>query len=241
MIKTLLLKKGGECPFYGYRKLNHFLRSECNIMINAKKTYRLCREMDILLPLRKRRPASTSPIVFAKIPVSAPDEHWQMDITYITCFPRVMFILDILDSYTLEIVNYYLGFSVQNKEVTNLLKEALKRYRIQGSLKVRTDNGSQFLSKNMQEFCKENGIEHERIPVCSPERNPNIERFHGTLKNEFVNRNYFEGYQDFSIKLYDYIEFYCNERYHESLNYMSPRQFRNAFSRNTATRGVLNV
>jgi transposase InsO family protein len=93
----------------------------------------------------------------------------------------------------------------------------------------------------MKKFCMKEGIKHERIPVCSPERNPNIERFHGTLKREFVNRNDFEGYQDFSIKLYDYIEFYNNERYHQSLKYMSPKEFAEAFSSNSATRGVLHV
>jgi putative transposase len=241
MIKTLILKVAGEYTFYGYRKLNHHLRKKFGIEINPKKTYRLCREMEILLPAGKRKKDTGSPIVFAKVPVSAPDEHWQMDITYITCFTRIMFVLDIIDSYSLDIVNYHLGFSITSKEVIRVVKESLRTRGIEGTVTIRTDNGPQFTSKAMRSFCKSTGIRHERIPVCSPERNPNIERFHGTLKSEFVNCNEFEGYQDFSIKLYDYIQFYGNERYHQSLRYMSPREFREAFLSNTATRGVLTV
>lgn len=241
MIKVILARAALENPFYGYKKLTFFLKGECGIVINHKKIYRLCKEMELLLPLKKKRPASSSPIAFAKVPVSAPDKHWQMDITYITVFPRVTFLLDIIDSYTLEIVNYHYGFTVQSHEVVRTLKEALIRRKITGELAVRTDNGPQFLSKELAEFCKESNIRHERIPVCSPERNPNIERFHGTLKREFVYINEFDGYQDFSIRLYDYMEYYCNTRYHQSLNYMAPAKFKEAFLRNNATRGVLNL
>jgi len=241
MIETLIIKVAGDYPFYGYHKLNHHLRRKFRIQINPKKTYRLCKELDILLPISKRRKDPDSPIVFAKVPVSKPEEHLQMDITYITCFTRIMFILDIIDSYSLELVNYHLGFSIDSEDVIKLVKESLQTWETGKAVTIRTDNGPQFRSKVMKKFCMEKGIKHERIPVCSPERNPNIERFHGTLKSEFVNRNDFEGYQDFSIKLYDYIEFYNNERYHQSLKYMSPREFAEAFSSNSATRGVLHV
>ena len=106
---------------------------------------------------------------------------------------------------------------------------------------MRTDNGPQFLSKDLAKFCKESNIRHERIPVCSPERNTNIERFHVTLKRELVYINEFGRYQDFSIRLYDYMEYYCNTRYHYSLNYMAPAKFKEAFLRNNATPGVLNL
>ncbi|WP_422448791.1 integrase core domain-containing protein [Thermoanaerobacterium sp. DL9XJH110] len=56
---------------------------------------------------------------------------------------------------------------------------------------------------------------HERIPVRSPERNPKIERFHRTLKEEYVNLNNFESYKSFFKGLDDYIKFYLCERPHD--------------------------
>ncbi|RKL61906.1 hypothetical protein DXT63_14145 [Thermoanaerobacteraceae bacterium SP2] len=62
--------------------------------------------------------------------------------------------------------------------------------------------------KEFQEFFTKQGIFHERIPVRSPERNPNIERFNRTLKEEYVNINDFASFGSFFKGLDDYIKFY---------------------------------
>jgi putative transposase len=43
----------GEGFPYGYRKLTVCLREDYDLIINHKKVYRLCKELDILLPQRK--------------------------------------------------------------------------------------------------------------------------------------------------------------------------------------------
>jgi len=241
MIKTLLFDLAEEFPFFGYKKLTFLLRSKFGIIINKKKCYRLCKEMNLLLPIIKHHASSNTEIVFKKVYVEAPNTHWQMDITYVTIFPRIIFILDIIDTYTLEIVGYKAGFSITKSDVIKTLTKAMSTRHITGSLTVRTDNGPQFKSKEFEKFCAKQGIFHERIPVRSPERNPNIERFHRTLKEEYVNLNDFASYNLFFKGLDDYIQFYLCERPHESLNYMTPAAFYEEFLRNNVNRGVLVV
>lgn len=43
---------GDDFPM-GYKKINEILQEEYGIIINHKKTYRLCKELDILGPYRK--------------------------------------------------------------------------------------------------------------------------------------------------------------------------------------------
>lgn len=42
-----------EGEYYGYHKLTWALRRKYQLMINKKKVYRLCKELDILKPQRK--------------------------------------------------------------------------------------------------------------------------------------------------------------------------------------------
>lgn len=44
--------EGGGYP-YGYKKLTVALQDEHDLVINHKKVYRLCKEMNILRPQRK--------------------------------------------------------------------------------------------------------------------------------------------------------------------------------------------
>jgi putative transposase len=54
-IKEWLLEAlSGDGYAYGYRKLTVLLRREYGLVINKKKVYRLCKELDVLRPQRKK-------------------------------------------------------------------------------------------------------------------------------------------------------------------------------------------
>lgn len=71
---------------YGYRKLIVCLREDYgltinHLIINHKKVYRLCKELDILLPQRKVK--REKPRVLAKREeVTGPNQLWEMDVKY---------------------------------------------------------------------------------------------------------------------------------------------------------------
>lgn len=230
-----------EYPRYGYKKLTVLLKLRFDIKINKKKVYRLYKEMNLLLPVEKHYRAEKYPIAFKKVAVNAPNTHWQMDITYVTLFPRIIFVLGIIDTYTLEIVGYKAGFSITSRDVTKTVLKSMITRGVQGNLTIRTDNGPQFKSKEFHEFCKRQGILHERIPVRSPERNPNIERFFRTLKEEFVELHDFAGYGWFFRELDEFMIEYNSIRPHQSLGYMTPNKFYEETLKNNASRGVLVV
>ncbi|MFF2482935.1 transposase [Paenibacillus sp. NPDC058071] len=52
--KWLIELISGEEHSYGYRKLAACLRRQHHVIINDKKVYRLCEELDILKPQRRK-------------------------------------------------------------------------------------------------------------------------------------------------------------------------------------------
>ncbi|WP_162241875.1 integrase core domain-containing protein [Paenibacillus sp. Leaf72] len=49
---------------------------------------------------------------------------------------------------------------------------------------LRTDIGPQFISKAFHAYCEQAGVEHERIPPRTPNKNAFIESFHSILERE---------------------------------------------------------
>ena len=131
--------------------------------------------------------------------------------------------LNIIDIFDRNIVDYHIGFHCEAKDATALLRKSLIRRDLfaEGATKpvIRTDNGPQFISYKFKECCEEFKLHHERIPVKTPNKNAHVESFHRILENEF--QSYTEAYEIVN----DFINFYNNRRLHSSLRYMTPNEF----------------
>ena len=223
----------GEGFPYGYRKLTVCLREDYGLIINHKKVYRLCKELDILLPQRKVK--RDKPRVLAKREeVTGPNQLWEMDVKYgyIPGTDQFFFQLSLLDVFDRMVIDYHLGLSCTAVDASRVLKNALRKrglYKGAKMPKLRTDNGPQFIAKKFQETCEKLGIIHERIPVKTPNLNAHIEAFHSILETECYSRYEFQSFMEAYAEISKYIEYYNRKRRHGSLGYMSPEEFHKAF------------
>jgi putative transposase len=71
----------GEESAYGYRKLAICLRRQHNLVINDKKVYRLCKELDILEPQRRLKVKHPRRLA-ANRQITASDQLWEVDLKY---------------------------------------------------------------------------------------------------------------------------------------------------------------
>lgn len=71
----------GDAQYYGYRKITHYLRRTYNLVINFKKVYRLCKELDVLRDQRKTYPKAKR-ILASNRTVTASNQVWEIDIKY---------------------------------------------------------------------------------------------------------------------------------------------------------------
>jgi putative transposase len=150
-IKQLVLELvKNEGYNYGYRKISYFLKRRHKLIINKKKVYRLCKELNILRPPWERKNKHTRRIERNRV-VTKPDQLWQTDVKYgyIAGEDRLFYVLSFIDVFDRTIVGYHIGLNCVAKSAVSALKQSmLKRdpYGKEHQLIVRSDNGVQFTS-----------------------------------------------------------------------------------------------
>jgi putative transposase len=229
-IKEWLLELvAGDGQAYGYRKLTIALQREHDLVINKKKVYRLCEELDLLRPQRQNKFKHPRKMA-ANREITDSNQLWEMDVKYgyVEGEDRFFFLLSILDVYDRELIDYHIGRSCEAKHAVELLQRCLwKRNLFEGKHRpvIRTDNGPQFISHAFEQACERFEIEHERIPPKTPNKNAHIESFHAVLEDECLRRYEFKSYAEAYEAVSEYIQFYNERRIHGSLYDLSPMQF----------------
>jgi transposase InsO family protein len=209
-----------EAFYYGYHKITHNLRRNYNLIINHKKVYRLCKELQVL----KKQRVSVNRIV------KKSNELWEADIKYgyIIGENKFFFVLSIIDVLDRSIIDYHMGYRCTGSDAASLLRRCLiKRDLFNNKSKpiIRTDNGPQFISHVFENNCAEIGIYHERIPSRTPNKNAHIESFHRIFQDECIGVYEFERYQDAYIEVSRFMKRYNTNRIHSSLKYKTPNEF----------------
>jgi hypothetical protein len=98
---------------------------------------------------------------------------------------------------------------------------------INKNTEFQTDNGSEYMDE-FKTYLETNGYKQYWNYPHSPKMNAYIERFNGTIQQEFVYRNLpllFQDVEQFNIKLHKQILWYNTERPHLSLQLQSPMQY----------------
>jgi hypothetical protein len=73
-------------------------------------------------------------------------------------------------------------------------------------------------------ICRENGIVHRLTPPRTPSANGKVERFHRTLRHEFLGGQIFPGFEPAQKALSAWVESYNHDRPHQSLKMATPAQ-----------------
>jgi putative transposase len=235
----------GDESTYGYRKLTICLKRQYGLIINKKKVYRLCQELDILQPQRRKRIHYPRKLANNR-EIRASNQLWEMDVKYgyIAAEQRFFFLLSLIDVYDRSIIDYHIGLSCEGKHAAQILQRALWKRQLFGKEQlpvVRTDNGPQFISYAFEEACLKLQVEHERIPPKTPNKNAHIEAFHAILEQDCLSRHEFESYQDAYHIVSDYLLFYNQRRIHGSLHDLSPAEFLLAVSQRKVKPLVIKV
>jgi putative transposase len=219
----------GPNASFGYRKLTVLLRRKYNLVINKKKVYRICKELQILAPQRETVNPAPKKVANNRV-VTGPNQLWQLDIKYgyVAGKRRHFFLASIIDVFDRSIVAHHRGKACSTKDVLRTAHKALLRREVNlqtRPLVIRTDNGPQFISKAFHAFCEQMGVEHERIPNHTPNKNAYIESFHSILERECYLRNCFATYEEAFAEVDRFIRYYNNDRIHGSLYDWPPKEY----------------
>ena len=132
----------------------------------------------------------------------------------------------ILDDYSRFVVAWRLCTTMSTKGVSDTLDDALKftgldQVKIKHKSRLLSDNGPSYISGEFASYLKDNGMTHTRGKPYHPQTQGKIERWHRSLKNRILLENYYlPGELENQIQLF--IQYYNHDRYHESLNNLTP-------------------
>jgi transposase InsO family protein len=134
--------------------------------VNPKRVYRWMRE-DNLLCLRKRKFVVTTdsnhtrkvyPNLARDMILTATDQLWRADITYIRLRDEFVFLAVILDAYSRRVIGWALDRTMQDELTLTALRMALSRRVVEAGLTHHSDRGSQYASNDYTDLLKANGV-----------------------------------------------------------------------------------
>ena len=150
-IKQSWLESGSV---YGYRKMHDDLR-DLGETCGKHCAYRLMRKEKLRSQTGyRRRPGSRSGAIAVMAPnhlqrqfdVKAPNRVWATDITYIRTQEGWLFLTEVLDLFSRQMIGWSMGLRIDRELAINALLMAVLRRQPTETVMVHSDQGSQFSS-----------------------------------------------------------------------------------------------
>ena len=232
-------------PFYGSRRVRELLSLKVR-KVNRKRVQRLMRKMGIAPIYPKKRLSISSkdhkiyPYLLRDVKVVRPDQVWSTDITYIPMARGFIYLVAIIDWYSRYVLAWGLSNTLDATFCVETLNEALAKGKRRPEI-FNTDQGSQFTSAEFIAVLERYDIKISMDGRGRAFDNIFVERLWRTVKYEEVYLHEYESIREAYAHLKQYFQFYNNERLHQSLGYLTPREvyvLRKSKTNNTQRRPI---
>jgi putative transposase len=227
-----------ESPSYGYRRITAELRRR-NFGVNHKRVLRMMRE-DNLLCARRRAFVTTTdsrhdlpiyPNLAAGMELTAVNQLWVADITYIRLREEFVYLSVMLDAYSRRIIGWALGRTLEAELAASALRMALFARRPAPGLVHHSDRGVQYASGSYTELLKDHEIIISMSRKGNPYDNAACESFMKTLKYDEVYRNEYQDFEEARRSISEFLDVvYNQQRLHSALGYCTPAEFEKSAS-----------
>jgi len=207
-----------EHPLKGYRMQcwemvdKNVASVSCSSVYNVIKRYNLGKKWAEAVEMKKK--GFDQP--------KAVHEQWHIDFSYIRIGGAFYYFLSILDGYSRKILNWRLCQNMEGINAEILVTETKELYPEAKEVRLISDNGGQFISKDFRELLMLLELGHTFTSANHPQSNGKLERFHRTLKTEHVRRSAYIDYQDACNRMAQWIAYYNSERLHGAIYYLTP-------------------
>jgi len=207
--------------------------------VNHKRVLRAMRE-DNLLSLRKRKFVVTTdsthgrpvyPNLIAGLALTAPNQLWVADITYIRLLEEFIFLAVILDAFSRRVLGWELGESLQTNLAIRALDRAVVDRRVPAGIIHHSDQGVQYASADYVNRLEELGFQISMSRKGAPWENGRAESFIKTLKAEEVSLKPYRHIAEARRSIGHFLEgVYNQRRLHSALGYLAPVIFEAHFA-----------
>jgi transposase InsO family protein len=210
-------------PSYGYRRIHAILRGE-GWACNRKRVQRLWREEGLRLPVKPKR-RRRGPRMPGRLVADHPDQVWAIDfVSDRTADGRPLKILTVTDEHTREALATPAARRMGADDTVAALEQIVEQ-RGRAPKLIRCDNGPEFVSESLRDWCRFNNASTGSIEPGAPWQNPLLESFNGHLRRELLDLESFNTLLEAQLLLDDWRLEYNHYRPHQSLDYMTPAEY----------------
>lgn len=219
---------------YGYRRVHIWLERQ-GIYRNPKTVLRLMQKYNLLSVVRRKKFHYCSQylhrypnILNREFNTERPNQKWVTDISYIKTAQGFLYLSIIRDLYDNSIVAYKMDKEQSIKLVLDTIKAAKRKEKITAELQLHSDQGFQYTSHAYYKLTQSYGITPSMSRRGNPYDNALAENFFSILKTECIHRVKLSGYDEASLIISEYINFYNNYRI-QTKTKLTPLEKRNQF------------
>jgi transposase InsO family protein len=226
-VEVWVLEARRRNPDWGPRRLVHeAARSGMDPPPSRSGTYRALRRAGLIEPQGRRRRDRR----FKRWERGGAMELWQMDVVggVLLADGRECKVLTSLDDHSRFVVCAGLMLRATSRAVCAHFAQAMRRHGV--PQEILTDNGKVFTGRFglkdtevlFDRICRENGIDHLLTAPRRPTTTGKIERFHRTLRQEFLTGRVFGDLDSAQAELDAWVGTYNTERPHSALGMATP-------------------
>lgn len=238
-----------EFSGYGYRRITAQLQRE-GIRVNHKRVLRLMRKRGLLCKPKRRWVRTTDsthgykiyPNLLPQTSVTALNQVWIADITYIRIRVGFVYLAVILDLFSRKAIGYALSRNIDTPLSLRALHLALQSRNPPPGVIHHSDQGVQYAARDYVDTLHFHGFRISMARRGNPYDNAVAESFLKTLKTEEVHLWEYETLAEVEKRVPYFIqEVYNRKRLHSSLSYRPPEEFERMFLTNNHSNPCLSL
>lgn len=226
-------------PSHGYRWLNAKLRLDKQLVLSDPYAHKCCRVAGIKSQSKHyhyKKPGETYRVypnlLMAGMNITGPMQCIVNDMTAFYVKGTYYELTLYMDLWNNEIVSHALsrrrGDRMTYISGLEKLIEQKKQYP-EHKMILHSDQGSVYASKKYNELLPMYNIVHSMSRAGTPTDNAAMEAINGWIKSELFTDLHVTGERDVADEITEYVTFFNEERPAYSLNYMTPKQYRECY------------
>ncbi len=210
-----LAKKLREEGFTIGRYRTRTIMRKLGLVVRQRRAYKITTK-------RKHSDSVADNILKQQFNPTVPNRIWAGDVTYLRTNQGWMYLAVVMDLHSRRIIGWALSDRMTVGLVERALQMAITLRKPQRGLLFHSDRGSQYTSSSFQHLLTRNGITSSMSSVGACLDNAVVERFFGSLKNEWLLNVVYLTRDAMKEDVEEYIRYYNHERLHTTLGDLTP-------------------
>ena len=218
---------------YGYRRVHVLLRRE-GWPVNAKRIYRLYKELGLQIRNKTPRRRVKAKLREDRTEAVHSNDVWAMDFVHDQLATgRKIRVLTVIDTFSRFSPAVDPRFSYRGEDVVATLERACRSVGYPRTIRV--DQGSEFISRDLDLWAYQRGVELDFSRPGKPTDNAFIESFNGKFRSECLNAHWFLTLDDARLKMEEWRKDYNTVRPHSAIGNKPPISLMKGSSAASAT------